>query len=113
MDDYAITESGQLLPADSHGNLPANVHRVEGFAFTTAPEAYDYWYTHTVADNVVSRDRDGSWRFVAYTDTSRFEKCQLPRYGSGLHPAFNASDDERRECFELPTAAELLERYPC
>ena len=113
MDNYAITQDGQLLPADSHGKLPSNVHEVEGFAFTTAPEAYDFWYTHTVVDNIVGRDRDGSWRLVAFTDTKRFEGCQMPRYDSGLHPVFSASAGDRRELFELPTLASLLEKYPC
>lgn len=109
MDRYAITDGGQLIAADSRGHLPPNIPEVLGFAFTTAPEAYDYWYTHTVASGIEGRDRDGEWRLVAFTDAMRFENFQSPRYGSGLYPVFLATDDERRDLFELPAVETLLE----
>jgi hypothetical protein len=106
MNRYAITEDGQLIVADHNGNLPPTIKEVRGFAFTTAPEAYDYWYTHTAGGPVIVGDR--TWRLVAYTDTSRFRDFQTPRYGSGLYPVFDAAEDEQRQFEQLPTVEQLL-----
>jgi hypothetical protein len=70
--------------------------------YTTAPEAYDYHYVHTVRvlDDPVLRDKH--WRLIRVTDATRFAACQRPRYSSGLHPALRATDAERCAVLGLP-----------
>ncbi len=113
MEKYALTEAGQLITADGNGNLPGNLPAVEGFAYTMAPESYDYWYTATAVEVVEAKDpygREVTWRLVAYTDSARFRSHQSPRYGAGLHPVVLADDDERRDIFGLPTLNDALGR---
>jgi len=58
--------------------------------YTTAPEAYDYWYVTTVR-------QIGDWRLIEVTDEIRFRNCQTPRYESGLHTAVEADSERARE----------------
>lgn len=103
---YGITEDGQLVRDDSQGNLPPGIKAVEGFAYTTAPEGYDYWYTATVATGITSSQAgvSGTFRCVAFTDSMRFFAFQKPRYGSGLFVVI-----DKPEAWGLPSFESAVE----
>jgi len=50
---------------------------------TSAPEAYDYWYTKTV--RVLGTYGGKQVREITHNDPMRFRDFQIPRYGSGLY----------------------------
>jgi hypothetical protein len=57
--------------------------------FTTAPDNYDYWYVTTVSPANLP-----GWRVIKVEDLHRFENCQVPRYGSGLHATLKLGSGE-------------------
>ena len=59
------------------------------YFFTSAPAAYDYAYVTTVAPANLP-----GWRVIRVEDLERFNGYQVPRYGSGLHPAFKVDSPE-------------------
>lgn len=62
------------------------------YYFTSAPAAYDYAYVTTVAPANLP-----GWRVIHVADPDKvyaFERFQLPRYGSGLHPAVKVDSPE-------------------
>ena len=71
-------------------------------AFTNAPECYDYSYVSTI------RALADGWRMIEVTDPERFNRFQIPRYGSGLFATVSV-DSSEAEALGLPSSATLAE----
>ena len=59
------------------------------YYFTSAPASYDYAYVTTVSPANLP-----GWRVIRVEDLELFNGYQVPRYGSGLHPAFKVDSPE-------------------
>jgi hypothetical protein len=105
---YGITQhGGHVISADIQGHIPPSADDVVGFAFTTAPEICDYWYTATLATAWSKQPRE-QWRLVAYSDAERFRSQQAPKYLSSMHVVFDADDTDRRNELGLPDVETLF-----
>lgn len=62
--------------------------------YTTAPVDYDYWYMEEIA--VYHSSHGSKWRVLETEDEYRATNYQIPRYNSGLYPAYTAEEFEER-----------------